>query len=235
LERVRRVPGTRAASLANITPLAGSRWNTGIAVEGYQRRADEKPYVDFNAVSPAYFETLSIPILAGRDFRAEDNPPYSADPQPNPAPNEVEKLGPPAPVAIVNEAFAKHYFPNQSPVGKHFTHGEKFDMAKAFEIVGIVKDSKYFGIRQPVESMVYVPVWRFSAGGNTLCVRSTGRPQQLVGSIRREVANLDAAVPVFQTLTMDEQFDNTISQERIVTTLCGFFGGLATGSPRRTL
>lgn len=75
--------------------------------------------------------------------------------------------------------------------------------------------------------MIYVPVWRFQAMSNTLCIRSNANPEALIAAVRREVASLDPAIPVLQTLTMEEQFDSTISQERIVTTLCGFFGSLA--------
>ncbi len=229
LTRVREFPQIHAASLAEITPLGGSRWNSSVVVEGYQRKSDEKPFVDFNSVSPGYFETLGIPMLLGRDFRAQDNPAVTPDPK-LAACSQVptrSRWRPPAPVAIVNEAFAKHFFPHQNPVGRHFTQSDKFNAGRQFEIVGVVKDSKYFDLREAVESMVYVPVWRFGSGSNTLCIRSTVKPEQLIGAVRREVANIDPAIPVLQTLTMEDQFDNTISQERIVTTLCGFFGSLA--------
>src|SRR5260370_562540 len=214
--------GVRAASLAGITPLAGSRWNSSVIVEGYNGRADEKPWVDFNNVSPGYFETLGIPMLLGRDFRPEDNPAFTPDPKPRPGKNE-EGFGPPAPVAIVNEAFAKHYFTGQNPVGHHFTQGDKIDAKRSFEIVGVVKDAKYFNIRKTVDPMIYVPVWRFGSQSVALCIRSTGRPEQLVASVRHETANIDPAIPLLQTLTLETQFDKTIAQELAVTTLRGFF------------
>ena len=74
LERTRAMRGVRSASIAIITPLSGSRWNDTIAFEGYERKADEKPWVDHNSVSRGYFKTLGIPLIAGRDFRDEDNP-----------------------------------------------------------------------------------------------------------------------------------------------------------------
>ncbi len=229
LARTGGLNGVRAASLASVTPLGGMRWNTGISVEGYHRKPDEKPWVDFNAVSPRFFETLGIPMLAGRTFRAEDNPAFTPDPDPRRRPNDEKPLPPPPPVAVVNEAFAARFFGHENPMGRHFNNNDKkFDLANAFEIVGVVKDSKYFNIREAVEPMVYVPSWRFGANGfNTLCLLTTSRPEQLTGAIRREAANIDPAIPLFQTLTLEDQFDNTISQERVVTTLCGFFGSLA--------
>lgn len=226
LARVRTLRDVRSASLASITPLEGSRWNGSVLVEGYQWKPDEHPYVDFNEASDGYFATMGIPILLGRDFRPQDSPAFTADPNPKPG-RDNEKLGPPPPVAIVNEAFAKHFFPHASPVGRHFTNSDKPDPTRVFEIVGMVKDSKYFNIREAVEPMIYVPSWRFSAGAVHLVIRSSGRPEQLVAAVRHEAANIDPAIPVLQTLTMEDQFDNTISQERVVTTLCSFFGILA--------
>jgi predicted permease len=226
LDRVQAMPEVRAASLAEITPLAGSRWNGDVSFEGYQWKPKERPYVDLNVVSSRYFETLGIPLVLGRDFRAEDNPPFTPDPVDKPRGNE-EPMPPPRPVAIVNETVAKHFYPNESPLGKRFTMGDKFKMENTFEIIGVVKDVKYFGIRAATESMIYLPNWRLGAESRTLCVRTAANPERLTTAIRREAGALDPTIPVIQTLTLAQQYDNNISQERIVTTLCGFFGVLA--------
>ena len=226
LERTRAMRGVRSASIAIITPLSGSRWNDTIAFEGYERKADEKPWVDHNSVSRGYFKTLGIPLIAGRDFRDEDNPAITPDPT-NVAQVVNGPLPPPPPVAIINEAAANQYFPHQNPVGRHLTRAKTFDIANSFEIVGVVKNSNYFDLRKAVEPMVYLPAWRLRAGGNTLCVRTTADAESLASAIRREVSALDASVPVLQTFTLEQQFDNNIAQERTVTTLCGFFGLLA--------
>ena len=222
-------PGVRVASLAMITPLQGSRWNSDIAVQGYQWRPDEKPYMDFNGVSPGYFETLGIPLLLGRDFRDEDNPPFTPDPPEKPYPPGKEPPEPPGPphVAIVNQTFAKKFFANDNPLGKRFTVGEKFKMDGSYEIVGVVKDTRYFGLREAVEGMIYIPSWRQGAGDMTLCLRTTGDPKLLIDAVRRTVRNLDSAIPVSEAVTMDEQVNNQISSERLIATLSSFFGGLA--------
>lgn len=216
----------RAASLANITPLAGSRWNDDVTFQNYHWKPEEKPYLDFNAVSPRFFETLGIPILLGRDFRDQDSPAFTPDPKPNPGPPD-RKIGPPPGVVIINETMARRFFPHESPIGQRLCRSDKFKMEESYEIVGVVKDARYFGVREAVESMVYVPNWRDGAGSRTLCIRSTSNPERLVAAVRREVAGIDPAIPVLQTLTMADQFDNNIAQERMVTTLCGFFGVLA--------
>jgi predicted permease len=130
-------------------------------------------------------------------------------------------------VVIVNESFARKFFRNGQAVGARMCRGQKFKMEEAYEIVGVVKDAKYFGVRDATEPMVYVPVWRDGSGSRQLLVRTSGDPERVMGSIYRETAALDASIPVTQILTMSEQFDNNISQERMLTTLCGFFGALA--------
>ena len=92
LERSRRFPGLRSASLANITPLAGSRWNSGVSVEGYQRKPDEKPYVDFNAVSDGFFETLGIPFLPDATSGPRTIPPSRPIPIRSPRPTITSSI-----------------------------------------------------------------------------------------------------------------------------------------------
>ena len=224
LAKTRSWPEVRTASLAMITPLGGSRWNSGIRVEGYEFRPNEKPDVDFNAVSPHFFETMGIPLIAGRDFRDLDNPAFTPDPKAEPDPADKAR-GPR--VIIVNESFAKKFFAHRSPVGARMCLDDKFKIEEAYEIIGVVKDAKYFGLREATEPMVYVATWRDGASSRQLLVRTAADPERIIGAIRHEAAALDPAIPVLQTLTMSEQFDNNISQERMLTTLCAFFGALA--------
>jgi ABC-type antimicrobial peptide transport system permease subunit len=100
-------------------------------------------------------------------------------------------------------------------------------LEEAYEIIGVVKDAMYFGVREATEPMAYVANWRDGSGQRQLVARTSADPERIIGAIRREAAALDRSIPVLQTLTMSEQFDNNISQERILTTLCGFFSGLA--------
>jgi predicted permease len=224
-----RLPGVRVASLAMFTPLQGSRWNSDIAVEGHPWKPDEKPYLDFNGVSPHYFETLGIQILQGRDFRDQDNPAFTPDPPEKPYPPGKEPPEPPGPpkVAIVNQSMAKKFFPNESALGKRFSMGDKFKIEDSYEIVGVVKDTRYFELREAVESMIYISSWRQGAGDMVLCLRSSGDAKLLSAAVRRAVRNLDSAIPVRETVTMEQQLNNHISQERLIATLSSFFGSLA--------
>ncbi len=214
----------RAAGLANITPLSNSRWNNEVSFVDYKWKPGERLGSDMNSVTPRFFETLGIPLIAGRTFTDQDNPTFTPDPRVKPDP-ALNSQGPR--VAIVNESFAKRFFANRSPLGERVSRDKTFKMEESLEIVGVVKDVRYFGVRKDTEPMVYVPIWRDGAGGRTLCIRTTGDPAHVIGAIRREAAALDPAIPITQTLTLSDQFDNSIAQERLLTTLCAFFGMLA--------
>ena len=229
LANTRPLPGVRTASLANITPLGGSRWNSNVGIQGYQWKPAEKPYLDMNAVTAKYFETMGIPILLGRDFRDEDNPAVTSEPPDHfvRGPSADEKVGPRR-VAIINESMAKRFFGTENPVGRRFSlNGTVFKMEDSYEIVGVVKDVKYFGLREATESMIYIPTWRQGSGERALCIRTASDPAKLIAAVRRQVRNLDSGVAVVNAMSMEQQFDNNLAQERIVATLCSFFGALA--------
>jgi predicted permease len=173
--------------------------------------------VDVNTVGPNFFGTFGIPIVLGRDFREQDNPAYSSDSEEEKGPN----------VAVVNESMARKYFMNQNPIGMRFSLSEKYDAQKSYEIVGVVKDTRYFGLRNDTEPMAYTAAWRSGVTAMTLCVRTSVDPDSVVEAVRREASGLDSAVPMLQARTMEQQVDNNVLQERLVATLSGFFGVLA--------
>ena len=225
---VETLPGVRSVSLAAIVPLAGMRWNGDFAVEGYQFKAGEQKYVDMNSVGPRYFETVGIPLLLGREFRDEDNPTVTYDPPDRLLPRPGEEKEPPGPrVAIVTEIFAKRYLAGGSPVGGRLSLTEEYEAGRAYEVVGVVKDARYFGLREQPEPMIYLPTWRGELGSKSLCVRMTADTSGLIESLRRAVRSIDPAVPLLRARTMEEQVDVDIVQERLMATLAGFFGALA--------
>ena len=231
-EEVQRLPGVRSVGLAAITPLTGSRWNSNLQIEGYQWRPDERPIVEMNAVSPRFFESAGIPIVLGRDFAETDNLggslPNRPDPPPPPGTQLPDLPGPPR-VAIVNEAFAKKFFPGQPVLGKHLCQQEKWDPSRTYEIVGVVKDARYFDIRKAVEPMMYQPRYRepLGGGGSAMLVRTSGDPNKLVETIRRKIAAMDPAIAVTEVQTMEDYLNRNLVQERFVALLGGFFGVVA--------
>ena len=227
LRETQALPAVRSASLANITPLGGSRWNQNVSIQGYQWKPDERPDIDFNAVSPRFFETLGITIVLGRDFTDLDSPAIIRERSFRPNEPETDQPGDPPRVAIINETMARRFFPAQGAIGQRFTMGDKFRMEGSYEIVGVVRDARYFNLREAVQSMIYLPNWRAGAGRRTLCARTTGDPKSLSETMRRLVQAQDSSVPVLQTRSMEDFLDDHVLQERLVASLCGVFGLLA--------
>lgn len=228
-DEAQRLPGVRAASTASTVPFGDGKPRDQVQIEGYQWAPDETRIVDMNTVAPRYFEVAGIPILRGRDFRSSDDLAVLPD---LPARAGVQPPDPPGPprVAIVNEAFARRFFAGQSAIGRRLCFGEKWDAARTHEIVGVVADAHYSNLRQEVEPMVYLPPYRdsyWSGGIGILCIRTAGDPNGIIGAIRRRVQEIDPAVMVTETRTMEANLNRALLQERFVATLGGFFGVVA--------
>lgn len=184
--RVSTLPGVRSASFANIGLLAGTIWGSGIKIEGRKSREGGDPGPDRNIVGPAYFTTLRIPILLGRDFSLQDG---------KGAPN----------VAIVNEKFAKFYFGDRNPLGAHI--GPEGNQDGEYTIIGVVKDTRYAHLREETPRFWYIPYEQFRRPltALNLYVRTAGDPEKMAGSILHQIQAIDRSVPVFNVRTLDDQ------------------------------
>ena len=230
-EEVQRLPTVKAASVAAITPLSGSRWKSTVQFESYQWKPDEQPSLDVNAVTPRYFEAVGIPIVLGRDFQGSDSLavlPNRPEMPPPPDDDLPDLPGPPR-VVIVNDALARRFFGGQAVLGRRLCFGDTWSASKTWEIVGVVRDARYFDVRGSVEPMIYQPLYRqtdgFSAG--TLCTRTSGDPRSIVETIRRRATEIDARVSVTDVNTMEDNFNQKVLQERFVASIGGFFGIVA--------
>jgi hypothetical protein len=163
-------------------------------------------------VAPRYFETLGIPLLAGRDFSFRD-------------------VGRPR-VAIVNRAMARHYFPGLNPVGKHVTidsdprTGGWFGDGQPYEIVGLAADAKAFELRDPPYPTMYFNMFQESRLLHQFELRTTMDPESVAGTARRMVRDVLKTVAVTRVTTLAGQVDSNIVPERLIATLSGFFGAL---------
>jgi predicted permease len=158
-----------------------------------------------NWVGPKYFETLGTPWIAGRDFQFED----AARPR----------------VAIVNQAMARHYFGDGSPLGKHVT----FDGDdKPYEIVGVAGDAKYLTLHKDAPPTVYLNSFQEERIASKFALRTSVPPAAIAGDVRRAVGDVLKTVRVAKVTTMSEQVDASIIPERLIATLSGFFGALGT-------
>ena len=202
-------PGVASASAAAVTLMADSNSSSTVRVEGYESKEGEDMNPNFNYVAPGFFETLGLPLVAGRDLAETDGP------------------GAP-PVAVVNEVFARYYFKNENPVGRRFGLGRReggFDI----EIVGVVRDGKAASMREKPRRFVYVPyAQEDSIGALTYYVRSSVAPDSFGARLRAAVARVDSALPVTSLKTMEAQIGESLFVERMVAALSAAFGLLAT-------
>jgi len=128
----------------------------------------------------------------------------------------------------VNEALARRFFRGQPAIGRRLCFGEKWVATQSWEIVGVVRDTKYFDVRPAVDPMIYQPLYREPGGyDGTLCVRTSGDPLRLVQTIRKRVMEIDSAVSVTEVKTMEDNLNRKLLQERFVATIGGFFGMVA--------
>ncbi len=219
IERTRALPGVAAVAVAQIGLLEGNEWDSSMTIEGYEAKPGENMNPYCNAVTPGYFRTMGIGLVAGRDFDDRDVRSEAGDPN----------AMPPYRVAIVNESFARKYFGDRSAIGRHIGFGINPGTKTPIEIVGIVKDAKYTGVRDEVPRQVYFSFMENDfAGGGVVNVRTTARPESALGSMRQAMHDLDANVPMYNPRTLESQADQSLLNERLIATLSTAFGALAT-------
>jgi predicted permease len=183
--------------------------------------AHPEPYM--NEISPNYFATLGVPIVNGRDFRPTDTHEIKHNPE------EKGDMGWEPSVIMINETFAKKYFPGRNPIGLHIGFGSDPGTPADMEIIGVAKDIKYTSLRDEIQPQAYMPYMgdRF-IGGMVVYVRTTADPNQLMTAIRSKVRDLDANIPLFAMRTTEVQINNSLSSERMIASLSAVFGFLAT-------
>ena len=203
LERAKAVPGVRAVSFSNYTPLGGSSWTNPVGIEGERVRPDREAECFFNRVTPDFFAAFGTPLVFGRSFRVQDT-------------------GTGDKVAIVNEAFVRTFFPDNNPLGRRILLS--WLDAAPYEIVGVVKDAKYGSLRSAAPRQVYLPFFQGTEGPSnlTVAVRTDADTDLahdgLISAIR---SSLDALSP-YATLavtTLDAQVDGSLRQERLMATI----------------
>jgi len=207
LERVKGLSGIRATSLSSLEPLSGDSSTRFLNVQGFTPATLDESVVQQNVISPAFFETMGIPLLRGREFTAIDG----AD-----APK----------VAVVNETLARFYFGRSDPIGKTVRMGHELN-SPLIEIIGVVKDSKRGNLRETPPRMIYLPFTQAGVGRMTLEVRPEGNPATVETSLRRVLSEVSRDVSIREIKTAQAQLERGIVQERMLATLSGFFGPLA--------
>ena len=205
LRRVSALPGVRSAAISAAQPLTYKRV-TPVLPEGQANvPLAQRPFVDIEAVSPQWFETLRVPLRAGRFFTPADNA-------------QAPK------VVIVNHTFARRFWPGQNPLGKHITIGRGKDPA---EVVGVSADVKNRGLAQEPQPQLYLPFPQLPWGNMYLLVRTAVPPLSMAAAVRAQIAAVDPDQPVTDVQTAAELMDSSRAQPRFTMLLLGAFSGAA--------
>jgi predicted permease len=210
--RVRALPGVRDAGFATAEPMHRVGYKTSVAAAG--RRIAQADFLNtsMNQVSPSFFDTLGIPILHGQVFTAAD------ELRTNPL------------AVVVNQEFARAFFPGEDPLGKTFGHGIPGQMVTPeFIVVGVAADAKYRSLREAPPPTYYAPIEKPEDWGSTLFlyVRTQGAPNSVIGAVRNVLAALDSRLPFFDVITMPQQISESLWQERILAALASILSGCA--------
>jgi len=225
VERLGAQPGVQGVAFANVGLLEGNEWDSTVTVEGYQPSQGEQMNPYCNAVSPGYFKTMGVPVLRGREFDRRDE-----TPAPNADPNALDNAdGDGYSHVVVNESFARKYFADRDPIGRHIGFGGNPGTKTPIEIVGVVRDSKYTGVRDDIQRTVFFPLYeQRTAPSIVVYVRTTGDPSAAFAAAQRTMHDLDSNVPVYNLRTLERQIDRSLLVERFIATLSTAFGALAT-------
>ncbi len=221
-DRISHMPGVVSASLALHSPMDGWNWGGDVAIEGRPpspNSSDDKAQYDF--VGPRYFETIGTRLLRGRLIEERDTPDSHH-------------------VAVINDALARKFFPNEDALGKHLgfnsvRHGGDY------EIVGIVENTKYVDPKIPAEPMVFLPLlqtvtyedstqnayqtWANYIDG--IQVHVAGRPDNLQAEVRNALAEIDPNLTVIKMTNFEDQVDSRLNSQRLIAQLTSLYGVLA--------
>ena len=205
--KISALPGVRRVGVTNAAPVADSREGTSFTIEGAPPwPAGEEPHMNWNSVSPGYFETLGIRVLRGRAF------------------GERDRLDAP-PVIVINEVLANRYFAGQDPIGRRMRAG--FNSGTVREIVGVVAAERHAGIASEPHNGAYVPMYQFPRGGQMTLLVRTASPAATATSVRRAVHEIDPSLAVFQVEPMSQVLSESVAAPRFSTVLLATFAIVA--------
>ncbi len=214
LERVRGLPGVRAAGVFRWLPLASPIGDWGLTVEGYVPPPGDHAKGDWQVASDGALEALGERVARGRALAASDT---------------AQSL----PVVLVNETMARMYWPGRDPIGRRMRMGSNNPERPWMTIVGIVRDVRHNGVTAPIKGKFYVPYAQFPAAsigairGMSLAVRTSGHPLALAGAVRARLKELDPNLPMADVRAMTDVVQASMSTQRWTGFLLSLFAGLA--------
>ena len=216
-QQLSQIPGVISASYSGYSPMQGSNWGFNFHIEG--RPPEERDGASFDCVGPDYFETIGTRLVRGRLIGEQDTP---ASPK----------------VAVINQTFAKRFFPRQDPIGQHFGMGDP-SHAGDMEIVGIVQDAKYQNAHQPAYPTFFMPFFQMpndpkleflkvrTAYIGDIELHVAGQPENLERAVRQTLANINPNLTVLDMMSLSRQLELNFNQETLIVWLTELFGLLA--------
>jgi putative ABC transport system permease protein len=205
LRRVSSLPGVRSVAISAALPLSFKRISPVLPEGQPDVPLAHRPFIDIEAISPQWFQTMRVPLRAGRDFTPADNAQ---------APKFI----------IVNETFARRFWPNQNPIGMHIVVGRALAPA---EVVGVAADIKNKGLDQETQAQLYLPFPQLPWGDMNLLVRTAVAPLSITSAVRAQIAAVDPDQPVTKVQTVNQLMDSSRSQPRFTMLLLGVFSATA--------
>jgi putative ABC transport system permease protein len=207
LQRVRALPGVESAAMANIIPVDLHISSQSVFIEGQEpSRSANAPRALTSDITPGYFKAMDTRLLRGRDFTEYDD-------------DKAVRT------AIVNESFARRFWPGEDPIGKRFAMGDP--ESPKMQVVGVAQDGKYTGLTENKWAFVYRPQWQYRVGATTMVVRAEADPQKVIVLVRRELHQLDPNMPVASARPLVERLSLALLPARIVASALGGFGVVA--------
>lgn len=211
LAEVSALPGVQSASLGTSPPMTDRHGRVDITIEGMALpKPGSYPHPDTHAISTGYFSTMAIPLINGRIFTQSDN-------------ENAPRVG------IINAKLAKEFFPNGGAVGKRFMigHPSPPQPPQWLEIVGVVGDTKLYGLTNPARFEIYAPFPQSPSSHMNLLVKSAVDPAAMTSAIRSVVASIDKDQPIFAISTMNQFVNDSVSTRTFTLILLGLFSGIA--------
>ena len=208
LERLQAIPGARSVA-HGIVPMNGMLANGELVVDGFVPSSPRDAVVWMNSISPGYFETMGMPMVAGRDFGPADRLATQ-------------------PVAIVNEAVARKFFPGRNAVGQLYHTMDGDTPGPDVQIVGVVKNAKYGSITEDHSETVFLAASQDEHPGNgmALAIRTSGPPSALIPAVRSAISSVNGTI-TFNFKTLDGIVSDSLARPRLLARLSVFFGALA--------
>ncbi len=199
--KARVLPGVQSAAIISALPLQGESWIDTVGVENDTRPDIERPHTNVRFVTAGYFQTLQIPLRAGRDFEDRDRTGV---------------------VAIISAGLAEKLWPHQNAIGRRLT-----DNGQGMEVVGITPDIRSTGLDQDPVNMLYIPMWQRPQYSSSLLVRTGMDPASMAGTLRRVVWDVDSELPVPEVRTLEQVMQASVAQRRFQMLLVLVFSAAA--------